>query len=214
MLRRGKRRRSLPAWFLSAVRVLPGKDDIYGLEWGNPDAYAPLRHVRDHFLRPYVSPQTTVVEIGPGGGRWTRYMAAAKQIYAVDYHQELLDELKSNIASDNMIFVKNDGDNFPGIPSASVDFVFSFGTFVHLDRDIIDRYLYNLKPLLKPEANVVLHYADKSKLLAKINRSFSDNDRDRMRKLVLSHGYSVYEEDWKTTWGSCLVRFGPQNRAA
>lgn len=190
---------------------LLAKDEVYGLEWGDPEVVDPLRYVRDHFLRPYVSPETTVVEIGPGGGRWTRYMLDAKQIYAIDYHQELLDELKSNIDSVRIVFLKNDGYNFPNVPNESVDFVFSFGTFVHLDMDIIDRYLQNMKPLLKPESNVVLHYSDKTKPLAKMNPSFSENDPDQMRNLVQSHGYYIYEEDIKTMWHSSLVRFGLRN---
>ena len=213
MYRRGKLRRSLPIRIMKAVRVLLAKDENYGLEWGDPEVSPPLRYVRDHFLRPYVSPETTVVEIGPGGGRWTRYMLDAKQIYAVDYHQELLDELKSNIDSVRIVFLKNDGDNFPNVPNESVDFVFSFGTFVHLDIDIIDRYLQNIKPLLKPESNVVLQYSDKTKPLAKMNRGFSENDPDQMRNLVQSHGYYIYEEDIKTMWHSSLVRFGLRNNA-
>ena len=140
-------------------------------------------------------------------------MLDAKQIYAVDYHQELLDELKSNIDSVKIVFLKNDGDNFPNVPNESVDFVFSFGTFVHLDIDIIDRYLQNIKSLLKPESNVVLQYSDKTKPLAKMNRGFSENDPDQMRNLVQSHGYYIYEEDIKTMWHSSLVRFGLRNNA-
>lgn len=213
MYRRWKLWRGLPIRIKKAVHVLLAKDDIYGLEWGDPEVSPPLRYVRDHFLRPYVSPETTVVEIGPGGGRWTRYMLDAKQIYAVDYHQELLDELKSNIDSVKIVFLKNDGDNFPNVPNESVDFVFSFGTFVHLDIDIIDRYLQNIKSLLKPESNVVLQYSDKTKPLAKMNRGFSENDPDQMRNLVQSHGYYIYEEDIKTMWHSSLVRFGLRNNA-
>ncbi len=112
-----------------------------------------------------------------------------------------------------IVFLKNDGDNFPNVPNESVDFVFSFGTFVHLDIDIIDRYLQNIKPLLKPESNVVLQYSDKTKPLAKMNRGFSENDPDQMRNLVQSHGYYIYEEDIKTMWHSSLVRFGLRNNA-
>ena len=36
--------------------------------------------------------EVTAVEIGPGGGRWTRYLLGFKSIYAVDYHDEVLRE--------------------------------------------------------------------------------------------------------------------------
>jgi hypothetical protein len=135
-------------------------------------------------------------------------MLDAKKIYAVDYHQELLNELKSNVDAAHITYIRNQGDDFPGIPDGTVDFVFSFGTFVHLDVDIIGHYLQNLKALLKKRSNVVIQYSDKTKPLARINTGFSENDPDKMRELVLSHGYSIYEEDVKTLWHSSIVRFG------
>jgi cyclopropane fatty-acyl-phospholipid synthase-like methyltransferase len=107
-----------------------------------------------------------------------------------------------------MTFIKNNGDDFPGIPQCSVDFVFSFGTFVHLDIDIIDRYLAHMKPLLRPDGNVVIQYADKTKPLCKDADSFSDNNPDKMRALVQKHGCTVLEEETKTIWHSSVIRFG------
>jgi len=89
MFSAGKRRRSLSSRIKKAINVLLARNDVYGLEWGDPEVNEPLRYVRNHFLTPYIAPSTTLVEIGPGGGRWTRYMLTAKRIYAVDYHQEL-----------------------------------------------------------------------------------------------------------------------------
>lgn len=208
MYRTGMKRRTLPARIKQALKVLFVKDNVYGLEWGDPETSPPLALVRDHFLLPYVTQETTALEIGPGGGRWTRYMLGVKRLYAVDFHQELLNELKSNFNPKNLTFVKNNGNDFPGIPNGSIDFIFSFGTFVHLDVEIIDRYLQNMKALLKPSTNVVIQYSDKSKPLGNSNKGFSENDPDTMRRLVSSHGYSIYEEDIKTLWHSSVIRFG------
>jgi hypothetical protein len=208
MLRDGHKRRGLAARVSKAVTVLMGRGDLYGLEWGDPEEVPPLKYFRDHFLKPYVSSDATVIEIGPGGGRWTRYMLSAKRLYAIDYHQELLGELKRNISSRSIVYVKNSGDDFPNIPEGSIDFVFSFGTFVHLDVKIIERYLQNLKPLLKPTSNVVIQYSDKTKPLAAINSGFSENDPERMRSVLSECGYEIYEEDEKTMWHSSIVRCG------
>jgi SAM-dependent methyltransferase len=207
MLWRGKRSRTLFQRLKNAARVLL-KSDIYGLEWGDPDKVPPLRYVRDHYLAPYATPDSTVVEIGPGGGRWTRYMLGARHVYAVDFHQELLDTVKANVRSPRLTFIRNNGDDFPGIPAGSIDFVYSFGTFVHLDIDIIGRYLANIKALLRPGANVVIHYSDMTKPLGRSNKGFSENDPEKMIALVKSHGYTVYEEDRGTLWHSSIVRFG------
>lgn len=208
MYRAGKKSRALSARIKQAIKVLYAKGDLYGLEWGNPETSPPLAYVRDHFLLPYVTRETTALEIGPGGGRWTRYMLDVERLYAIDYHQEILDELRSNFIRKNITFVKNNGIDFPGVPSESVDFIFSFGTFVHLDVEIIDQYLKNMKALLKPDSNVVIQYSDKSKPLGMSNQGFSQNDPETMRRLVSSHGYFIYEEDVKTLWHSSVIRFG------
>jgi SAM-dependent methyltransferase len=202
----GKRSRSLLGRFYRAWRALTDSNNVYGLEWGDPDKLAPFMYIRDHFLLPYITPDSTIVEIGVGGGRWTRYMLKAKQIYAVDYHQEILDLLKSNFPKPNIKFIKNNGDDFPGVPPQSVDFLFSVGTFVHLELNIIDGYLRNMKPLLKPSSVVVIQYSDRSKPLGN-TEGFADNDPDRMRALVQKHGYEVVEEDLKTIWHSSVIRF-------
>ena len=77
MYRGGLRRRSFLGRLKGVWKALLGTNDVYGLEWGDPETLAPLMYVRDHFLKPYVSPNATIVEIGGGGGRWTRYMLAA-----------------------------------------------------------------------------------------------------------------------------------------
>ncbi len=208
MYKASKRHQKISSRINEAIKVLRGKKDIYGLEWGDPEVSPPLKYVRDHFLIPYLSSDTIMIEIGPGGGRWTRYMLHTKQIYAVDYHQEILTELKENFNRNNISFIKNNGADFPEIPKNSIDYIFSFGTFVHLEIDIINNYLKNMKPLLKQEANIVVQYSDKTKPLGKSNENFSDNNPDRMRELILSHGYSILEEDLKTMWHSSIVRFG------
>ena len=99
-------------------------DEVYGLHWGDPDKKSYLQFVKQYYLQFYVNRHAKVVEIGPGGGRWTRYMLLCNRIYAVDYHQELLDELEKTYNNENIIFIKNNGTDFPGVPDGEIDFYF------------------------------------------------------------------------------------------
>jgi SAM-dependent methyltransferase len=181
--------------------------DIYGLEWGDPEFVEPLRFIRDRYVLPYVKPSQVAVEIGPGGGRWTRYLLGFAKLYAVDYHAELLQELRKSFRRPDLVFIKNNGFDFPGIPPESVDYVFSFGCFVHLDADLIDRYLQSLRHIVKPGSNVVIHYSDKSKIMAQMNTGFSDNTPEKMRQMVVGTGFKILEEDLTTMWHSSVIRF-------
>ncbi len=184
----------------------PMSRKLYGLGWGDPETVEPLQFIRDRYLLPYVNQQHTAVEIGPGGGRWTRYLLPFQRLYVVDYHQELLNELHRNFRSKNMIFIKNNGTDFPGVPDNSVDFVFGFGVFVHLDTPIIEQYLRNIRSILRPGGNFLLHYSDKTKIMARENSGFSENTPERMRQMAINAGYKIVEEDLTTMWHSSLMR--------
>lgn len=190
-------------------RGQPARDGLYGLQWGDPEAAdnAGLRTIRDRWLLAYVDPAKTALEIGPGGGRWTRYMLGFRRLYVVDYHAELLAELRKNFAQSNIVEVLNNGTDFPGVPPASIDFVFSFGVFVHLDLDIIHAYLANLREVVHRQTQLVIQYADKDKPRAQQNRNFSENDPRRMRHAVESSGYRILEEDTTSLDHSAIMRF-------
>lgn len=207
MLQAYRRNRSLLRRIVHTVRREVFSREVYGLEWGDPETVEPLRFIKDHWLLPYVQPDRTVLEIGPGGGRWTRYLLACRKLYVVDYHGELLTELKKNFDAPHMVFIQNAGTDFPGVADAGVDFVFSFGTFVHLDPPLIRAYLGNIRRILRAGGDVVLQYSDKTKVMAQQNEAFSETTPDDIRAMISTAGFRIVEEDLTTLWHSSLVRF-------
>jgi phospholipid N-methyltransferase len=207
MLRQSKRRRSLILRLFKAIKKELSYGGIYGLEWGDPDSVAPLAFIRDRYLFPYIKADQCAVEIGPGGGRWTRYLLGFRKLYVVDYYSELLDEVKRRFRRPHVTFIKNNGTDFPGIEDHSVDYLFSFGTFVHLDAHLIEAYLGNMRRILKAGANVVIQYSDKTKIMAQLKDGFAENTPEKMRSMVLKAGYKICEEDLTSLWHSSIVRF-------
>jgi cyclopropane fatty-acyl-phospholipid synthase-like methyltransferase len=134
-------------------------------------------------------------------------MLGFERLYVVDYHKELLDELRKNFDRQNIVYVRNNGTDFPSIERNTVDFVFSFGVFVHLDVEIINDYLLNLKHVIKSDGNIVIQYSDKDKIAAK-DPSFSENNPRVMRSIVERAGYEILEEDTTTLPHSSIMRFG------
>ena len=180
---------------------------IYGMHWGVPESTPPLNFIKNRYVIPYVNSDHVAVEIGPGGGRWTQYLLPFKHLYAVDFHIELLEVLRKNFSEKNITFVKNNGTDFPGIEDNSIDYVFSFGVFVHLDTDIIDSYLQNMKRIVKPGGCIVIQYSDKTKIMAQNEQSFSENTPEIMRGMVQRAGYTILEEDLTSIWHSSVIRF-------
>ena len=182
--------------------------ELYGLHWGDPEKTPRLAWVRDTFCLPYIDPNGVAVEIGPGGGRWTRYLKDFGKLYAVDFHKELLDELAENFTEPNIVPIQNSGTDLPGIEADSVDFVFSYGVFVHLEQDVIDAYLAEIHRVLRPETGrALIQYSDKTKGAAKHSSGFSQNTPDDMRRLLRKNGLWIEHENLTALDHSSIVLF-------
>jgi SAM-dependent methyltransferase len=200
-------KRSLLVRIARAIHRELTRGRIYGSQWGDPEVWTPLRFIRDNYVLPFVNPEHTAVDIGCGGGRWTYYLLGFNSVFAVDYYEDLLAEFRKTFARYRHVKpIKNNGTDFPGIAPQSIDYILSFGCFGHIDQTLIDEYLGNIKTILKPGGNAVIHYSDKSKPIAK-DPAFSDNTPEQMRALVLRHGFTVIREDTGTMWNGAIIHF-------
>lgn len=182
----------------------------YGDQWGTPQTRPELQAVVDAWISPFVGPDRTIIEIGSGGGRWTAHLLNAKALHCVDVNQVMLDYTAQRFGKpDNLTPYLTRGTDLPALPPGSVDFVFSFGTFVHIDVHDIVAYLNNIRPLLRPDADVVLQYADKTKPRAAQNIHFADTNAVLMEALLCECGYRVIRHDTDLIGHSNIIHARP-----
>lgn len=189
-------------------RKLKGKrGQFYGDHWGLPEEKPHLKLLVEKYLLPYVNENHTALEIGSGGGRWTQYLAGFGKLIASDINPKMIDLIKKRFADfDNIEHVVSNGTDYPGVEHNSVDFVFSYGVFVHIDPLEIFYILKHLKPLLKETGIAAIQYSDQNKEKARNNEGFSRNNPDLMRAMVEYHGYKV-TEDYQDFSHSSLIMF-------
>ncbi len=206
-LKREKRALWWPVRMARALRREWTTGGIYGIQWGDPDVWTPLVYLRDRYVAPYVKADQTALDLGCGGGRWTRQLLGFRTVYAVDYYEELLVEFRKSFRRyRHVIPIRNNGTDFPGVAPQSVDYILSFGVFGHINQGLIDSYLGNIRTILRPGGNVVVHYSDKNKAMAQ-GSGFSDNTPDQMRALVRRHGFRILDEDTTTMWNGAIMHF-------
>src|SRR6185436_9443390 len=133
-------------------------EDVYGMQWGNPELDDWLRPVLD-WVYPQLGPEKVIVEIGCGGGRWSRFFQHVKVAYLVDATPKAEALVRKHCDCGAFRFVLSLDGRLPQIPDSSVDYLFSFDVFVHFERDLFDTYLKEIARLLKPNGVLHLHLA-------------------------------------------------------
>jgi SAM-dependent methyltransferase len=193
-----------------------GKDGHYGDHWGDPSrsglryllyrlwpgnkSIGNLSKVVKLHLRPYVQPDSVVLEIGAGGGRWTQFLIDGREVIIVELNKQFFRYLRKRFRADKakLRFYQTSGYELDGIDAASVDFVFSFGTFVHIDPEGIDAYLGAIQRVLKPGGIASIQYGDRTKPYFKGRDDwdgFSDMNPSKMEGMLSGHGFELVEHD-------------------
>lgn len=129
-----------------------------GEEWTVSDAWK--ASLIEHVLRAHVPPGGLILEIGPGAGRWTEVLAGlAGHLTAVDISQECVEICRRKFSScPNTEFHVTDGSSLPLIADSSIDAVWSFDVFVHINARETAGYIDEFRRVLRPGGRAVIHH--------------------------------------------------------
>jgi ubiquinone/menaquinone biosynthesis C-methylase UbiE len=107
-------------------------------------------------------PAENILEIAPGFGRWTHYLKDyCQNLWVVDRVPGCIEACRERFAADTHVHCHvNDGRSLAMVPDVSIDFVFSFDSFVHWDREVVDAYLGELAVKLKNGGKGFIHHSN------------------------------------------------------
>ena len=129
------------------------------------EEWTPSQHWKEslvrHVLEPNIPMGSRVLEVGPGGGRWTDFLVKrAAHVTAVDLTPKCIEVCRERFKGrENVSFVVNDGTDLSFIPTASIDRVWSFDVFVHIQSKGVKDYMRQLSQILAPGGRGVIHHA-------------------------------------------------------
>lgn len=178
--------------------------DVWSAPWGGADMewnFVILPRIH-HFV-----PAETILEIGPGTGRWTQFLAKlCKRLILVELCPKNIDFCKERFKGySHITYHVNDGRSLGMVPDGAIDFAFSYGSLVHAEEDIVSEYLSQLaKKLKRNGAGFIGHsnagaykiyYNTYARLMYKILRGKA---RDIFAKLGLLelHYWRAYSMTW------------------
>lgn len=139
--------------------VWPEEGDEWSAQFGGTEAmwWFALYPRIHRFL-----PAPMILEIAPGRGRWTQFLKSHGQsMIGVDISEKCIEYCKARFATaTNLQFFVNDGSSLAAVPDSSVDFVFSFDSLVHAEREVIEAYLVQLERKLTPSGVGLFHHSN------------------------------------------------------
>lgn len=142
-----------------------------GDEWDNQAAFCNQpykkwkKSIVDNFIYKNIDKNSIVLEIAPGHGRWTEFiLKKAEETALVDVNKKCIDFCKKRFSKfKNIKYYVNDGRRLDFIKNNSVDFIFSYDSFVHMEKNVIDSYFKEFSRILKPNGKVIIHHAGKKR---------------------------------------------------
>src|SRR4029077_16137409 len=101
---------------------------------------------------PSIAESSMVLEVAVGHGRWTPFLARRAQRYiGVDFSLSCIDFCRKRFAHlTNVDFHNTDGCTLSFLLSDSVQFIWSYDSFVHMEPDITECYLAEFARILSP----------------------------------------------------------------
>jgi ubiquinone/menaquinone biosynthesis C-methylase UbiE len=167
LVRIEQQRRLVEPWAVSASRFTAAENkrvwnqhdwSSLGEEWTR-NAEWKERIIRE-FLTPYVPEGTTVVEIGPGGGRWTDLLQRrAGRLIVVDVAERAISLCRERFKGCSHIeYLLGDGRTID-LPDNSIDVIWSFDVFVHINPPDARAYFREFRRILKPGGRAMIHHA-------------------------------------------------------
>jgi SAM-dependent methyltransferase len=117
--------------------------------------------VVERLIDSVIPPGSVVVEIGPGAGRWTKHLLPhASRLILADISAACLDMCRHRFGDDGSVEYRLIEDcTLPFIPDDSIDVIWSYEVFVHINPSDTATYVGEFARVLRPGGRVIVHHS-------------------------------------------------------
>ena len=161
-----------------------------------------------------------VLEIAPGTGRVTQYLLkSAKSYIGYDLSPYCVDYCNNRFKNNS--FVLNDGRSLSETQDNSIDFIFSWDSLVHADKDVLFSYALESLRCLRASGIAFIHHSNVSKSNFEGNNIHwrGDASGEELRSCIEQSGGSVLMQEmipWDDSLGEysdCITVFSRKRDA-
>ena len=132
--------------------------DAGGEEWSKSPEWK--QSLTRCILEQEVPDRCRVLEIGPGGGRWTEpLLSRASEYLGVDISAKCVEHCRARFAANpNARFAVGSGNDLAPVATGSIDTIWSHDVFVHINAAEVERYAAEFRRVLRPGGIGVIHH--------------------------------------------------------
>lgn len=168
-------------------------------------------------------PCNNILEIASGYGRWTKFLIdnAKANFRGIDLSERCITSCREKFTQTHASFYLNDGSSLSQVSDIKYDFVFSFDSLVHADKETLQNYIAQILSLLTPNGVCTIHHSNFHNLVLSGKAIQSDTEYAHSRDqnvsativrdfVVQSQGKIICQEiiDWgETKELDCITTF-------
>lgn len=168
------------------------------IKYKNMDPQVWKKKLIQKMLKKYISKGSVVLEIGPGGGRWSNILKTrSSRLILADISKNCLQVCKKRFEDEKNIdyFLIKDG-KLDFIEEGSLHHIWAYDVFVHINPTEIEEYVKQFRKLLKKNGVAVIHHSGTYESEADAGSGFrSHMDKDFFKKLVVNNGMKIIEQN-------------------
>jgi ubiquinone/menaquinone biosynthesis C-methylase UbiE len=132
--------------------------ETLGEEWGGPEFADRIVEL----VEPYLGGGTDVLELGCGGGKFSRRLAPrCRSLLCTDISAEMIEHTRATLSTrgldENVDYLVLNGVDFSGVPDESADFIFSYDVLLHLPPENVYSYMCDARRVLRDNGVFMLH---------------------------------------------------------
>ncbi|MEM7356021.1 MAG: class I SAM-dependent methyltransferase [Acidobacteriota bacterium] len=166
------------------------------------------RSIVETFIEPNVTPSTTVLEIGPGHGRWSKEIVGrCGQLILVDLSPSCIDYCHSLLAGhDHVAYRVTEGRSLPEVADGGVELIWSFDAFVHMSAEVIESYFAEIRRVLAPGGRALIHHPGRRHLFLPLRFLRHRGGLGAWVYKALTMGQLGDDDGWRSDVSRALIR--------
>ena len=133
-------------------------DEVQKYKGINPEEWK--KQLISEVMLKYFAENKTILEIGPGAGRWTEHLnKIAKKIILADITQKCLDICQQRFQAENNIEYNLIENGLDFLEDDSIDQIWSYDVFVNINPSDIKKYIKEFQRILKADGVAIIHHS-------------------------------------------------------